>query len=44
LGWRASHVLLVSVMSMSPDFAMDASLRHRWWLLLLVRRVRSIWR
>ena len=30
LGWRASHVLLVIVMSTSPDLAMYASLRHGW--------------
>jgi len=44
LGWRDSHALLVRVMFTSPVFASDASLRHKWWLFLLVRRVRSIWR
>ena len=34
LGWRASHVLLVIVMFTSPDFAMDASLRHKWMMIV----------
>ena len=44
LGWSASHALLVRVMFTSPVLTSDASLRHKWWLFLLVRRVRSIFK